>query len=572
MMKALIVDDEKHVRDAIRLLVEWDTHGIDTIMEAADGEQAVELIQQHKPQLVMTDMMMPTMSGTALMEWMSRHAPSSKIIAISGHDDFSLVRHAMQHGGMDYILKPIDPDAVNNAIGKAVAAWKQEEDVRQSSQQQRMQANEFKPMLAEKLWSGLLDDPCVYEGNVRRLQREFYLPEAITCARLAVARIHAGHVNWRGKFGENRHLLFYSLVNIADELLNGKTYASDGQRNHVSTCGTAFRYGAPEGELIILMWDSPMRLEAVLDQLNAGLEQTFKHRLHFGVSSSFSLPAGISAGYAEAKHALMHRNLLKHRTHIHKSKVTTESLADETARIASPPQHTGVSKQIRLASFEEEWRLALLSGHKEQLRQAVHAFIEAQKQLSQLTPDMLIGWMKEWEAFRVRMEQAAAPDAASVEEMHAGIPDQMSIHFHCPECMDDFSWSDWEQAWLSSLTQLSGLLVQQKKEEQHIIYDIAKYVEQHYHEEVSLQDIAQRFYVSREYISRKFKQQLGINLSDYITNIRMDKALRLLLNPHLRIAQVAEMVGYQDEKYFSKVFKKTQGMSPNTYRKQQMNP
>lgn len=568
-MKALIVDDEKHVRDAIRLLVAWDTHGIDTIMEAADGEQAVQLIKQHKPQVVMTDMMMPAMSGTALMEWMSRHAPSSKIIAISGHDDFALVRHAMQHGGMDYILKPIDPDTVNAAIHKAVIAWKREEENRQSSQRQRMQANEFKPMLAEKLWSGLLDDPCVYEGNVRRLQQELHLPAAMTSARLAVARINATHASLRGRFGDNRQLLFYSLVNIADELLNGHACASNEPRQYASASGTAFRYGAASDELVIIMWDSPQRLESFLEQLNAGLEQTYKHRLHFGISKTFSLPLGITDGYSEAKSALMQRNLLIHGVHIHT--VQNSAGAEELTRNAPPTLHGGTGKQIRLASFEEEWRLALLSGHEEQLRQAVHAFIQAQKLLPQLTPDMLVGWIKEWEALRVRMTQAAAPDADAADELLVDTQDQLFIPYHCPECLDHFAWQDWEQSWLSAMKQLACLLLQQKKEAQHIIYDIAKYVEQHYHEEVSLQDIAQRFYVSREYISRKFKQQFGINLSDYMTNIRMNKALRLLLNPHLRIAQVAEMVGYQDEKYFSKVFKKTQGMSPNMYRKRQTN-
>lgn len=70
-----------------------------------------------------------------------------------------------------------------------------------------------------------------------------------------------------------------------------------------------------------------------------------------------------------------------------------------------------------------------------------------------------------------------------------------------------------------------------------------------------MQEIASRFFLSREYISRKFKQEFEVNLSDYLGQIRMSKAKVLLRNPHLRISQVAEMVGYQDEKYFSKVFK-----------------
>ncbi|MNY48880.1 HTH-type transcriptional regulator YesS [compost metagenome] len=100
-----------------------------------------------------------------------------------------------------------------------------------------------------------------------------------------------------------------------------------------------------------------------------------------------------------------------------------------------------------------------------------------------------------------------------------------------------------------------------------MIFEIATFLDKHYHEDISLADIASRFYLSREYISRKFKQEFEVNLSDYLGQIRMSKAKVLLCNPNLRISQVAEMVGYQDEKYFSKVFKKMSGMTPNEYRK-----
>jgi len=84
---------------------------------------------------------------------------------------------------------------------------------------------------------------------------------------------------------------------------------------------------------------------------------------------------------------------------------------------------------------------------------------------------------------------------------------------------------------------------------------------------MTLQHISDRFYLSREYISRRFKQEFGENISDYIARVRIEKAKQLLLSPNLRIAQIAEIIGYQDEKYFSKVFKKMVGQSPNEYRK-----
>lgn len=119
------------------------------------------------------------------------------------------------------------------------------------------------------------------------------------------------------------------------------------------------------------------------------------------------------------------------------------------------------------------------------------------------------------------------------------------------------------------MTAASRILTQRHSRENHIIYDIASYLENHYAEDISLQDMAARFFLSREYISRRFKQEFGVNISDFLAGVRIEKAKLLLLNPQLRIAQVAEMVGYQDEKYFSKVFKKQEGQTPNEYRKEQ---
>lgn len=85
---------------------------------------------------------------------------------------------------------------------------------------------------------------------------------------------------------------------------------------------------------------------------------------------------------------------------------------------------------------------------------------------------------------------------------------------------------------------------------------------------MTLQHIAERFFISRENVSRKFKQISGENLSDYLTSLRIGKAKTLLHNTGLRLSQIAGLVGYEDEKYFSRVFKKATGLTPREYRKQ----
>ncbi|MGN0204539.1 MAG: response regulator [Coprococcus sp.] len=125
-MKALIIDDEKPVRDAIQLLVDWKAYNIDTIYEAEDGHAAIRIIQENHPELILTDIRMPVTGGIQLMDWLYHNSASSKVIAISGYTDYEYVRQIFLQGGVDYILKPIQPQKLYDALKKAVSEIEKE--------------------------------------------------------------------------------------------------------------------------------------------------------------------------------------------------------------------------------------------------------------------------------------------------------------------------------------------------------------------------------------------------------------------------------------------------------------
>lgn len=124
-MKAIIVDDEKHVREGLLLLAKWDEVGIEAIYEAEDGDEAINLISKHRPAIIFTDMRMPKRDGISLLKWIHSSNISSKTIVVSGYDDFEYMRNAIYYKSFDYILKPIDPDILNETLEKAVNEWKE---------------------------------------------------------------------------------------------------------------------------------------------------------------------------------------------------------------------------------------------------------------------------------------------------------------------------------------------------------------------------------------------------------------------------------------------------------------
>jgi two-component system response regulator YesN len=120
MIKILLIDDEVWTRNTIKAFGDWDKHGITDIEEASDGVEGLCLIRQNGPQIVITDMNMPGMNGVSLLKILKEEFPNIKLIVVSGYDDFEYARQGIKSNAVDYILKPIDKQELNNAISKCV--------------------------------------------------------------------------------------------------------------------------------------------------------------------------------------------------------------------------------------------------------------------------------------------------------------------------------------------------------------------------------------------------------------------------------------------------------------------
>jgi len=535
-MKALIVDDEKHVRDAIRLLVEWERYGIDEVFEAPEGESAIRIIEAERPDIVFTDMRMPVMSGVELLEWIHRHRPQAKTIVISGHDDFDFVRHTVKYGGMDYILKPIDEGELNEALAKAVQSWHKENEARKQNQIRSIEINRIKPAYWDKLFSGLIEEAGKYESFAEHFEREFRVAAKPETGRTAVMSIDTLPRFIRDKFGSHLDLLFFSLTNIANEVL---------QRDR---SGYAFRHWNSPHELVVVCWHSPETLEDRIRGINEGIRFVLGGSLDAGIGTMQPFPGGLKDSYREALAALRQRNLL-------------ETPGRMLHYGAGQPQRF---MPLPFSRFEADFRSALLSAREDQIESVTDQWIAAIEPLSSITAEQMELWNHEYTVFKSRCIGEFLPDEESASPL---VPQDADSPIFPLDDSGRLSLRLLRDEVARDLIRLSVVLAKLAQRERNIIRDIADYIERHYHEEMTLQHISDRFYLSREYISRRFKQEFGENISDYIARVRIEKAKQLLLSPNLRIAQIAEIIGYQDEKYFSKVFKKMVGQSPNEYRK-----
>jgi two-component system response regulator YesN len=210
-MKALIVDDEKHVRDGIKILADWEQNGIREIYEAGNGEEAIQLIQTIRPEIIFSDMKMPKVDGTQLLEWIKENQPNSKTIVVTGYDDYHYMRKAIHFGSTDYLLKPIEPEILNQTLEKAVSEWKKEEAERQRKETSSLLINEMTPVyrdrkLTQLVNSDLLQKDLVEEFGWLKQSRDYIA---------ALVRVNGKTME---AFQGDRDLTYFTILNIINEV------------------------------------------------------------------------------------------------------------------------------------------------------------------------------------------------------------------------------------------------------------------------------------------------------------------------------------------------------------------
>ncbi|RBW70759.1 response regulator transcription factor [Bacillus taeanensis] len=381
-MKALIVDDEFNVRDVIRSLGQWQNYGITTVLEASNGEEAKALIKRECPEIILTDVKMPKMSGIELIEWLDTISYPGKAILITVYDDYSFMRKAIQCNSIDYLLKPIEEESLNKALASSVECWKNEEEER------RKRDSGFYEDVERLRMNRLITAACNGESFDAE-EMSLCLPQADAYDLTLIS------------FYQMHHSDSYIEL-LANELCNrewGNAFSLQNDHNICVVITVRGQWLSVE-EWIIRHFDIPVRLVS----------------------------------------------------------------------------------EVPLKSFAEL--------------------------------------------------------PTSFQSAKRAVDDQNFRAIHRLSNLDDA----------------------------RRMHDIVAYVDKYYMEELSLEKLSNRFFLSREHISRKFKQATGMTLSTYVIQLRIEQAKYWLSQTDEKMYSIALKLGYQDEKYFSKLFKKMVGMTLLEYR------
>lgn len=523
-MKALIVDDEKHVREGIKILADWEQNGIREIYEAGNGEEAIQFIQKIRPEIIFSDMKMPKMDGTQLLEWIKENHPNSKTIVVTGYDDYHYMRKAIHFGSSDYLLKPIEPEVLNQTLEKAVNEWRREEMDRQRKENSSLLINEMTPVYRDRKLTQLVNS----DSLQKELYEEFGWLKESRDYMTALVKVNGLTIE---VFQRDRDLAYFTILNVINEILKE------------TCCGIGFRYLSQKGQILLIFWDKLELVEKILVRIYKTLKHTLDISCPIAVGAVVDNSTKLIDSYHHARKVLLNRNIL----------TESESRVYMSDKEAAPSLKS-------LIAYSSDIELAVQTGEIgafEELMDRIEKDITKNEYLSEkhvinLENEYMVMSHKWFKHYHLSFK---APD---------DMIERVDLFF---DSNGTFRLREYK---MRKKREIAAFLKKVKKSTQqknnNIIVEIEKYLQQNFDRDVKLQEISDHFYISREYISRKFKQEFNENISDYIVRIRMEKAKSLLKNSQLKIYDIASLIGYQDDKYFRKVFKKVEGITPNEYR------
>lgn len=528
-MKVMIIDDEIYFREALKKTIPWEQMQLEICGEAADGVSALELAAKLHPDIILADINMPKMNGLEFVRRVKEADEETKIIIISGYDEFEYARQALTLGVNDYLLKPVSEDELCTIL-KKLATDKQKERLRKlENNKKRKDSNKNKNIAERYFLNAILTSDS-------RKQNEQYLRQlaeagSVLCTMKQV-RVAALEIDYKWEMSyEDQELWNFTVKNILEELLEGKA--------GYKTC-------MDEGKRLILILNADQtdeeEAEELLRRLQNIIGNDFEFSVSIGVSDVCRRLADLNKGYMEAIKALSSKPVEEKNAVIFHRPLEEEKL-----------EYYYIQPQLKM-----QLSLLLRERKVEKIKELVLGIFDdiGKKSLSQdglriVTMDILTPCLQYIEEKQLMFSSEKLGDSFSVFE-HVKM--KRSLPEFCGYVIEICSWI------------CSQNFEAQKEKVPNAVAASLDYIKENYRDPaLSVDVIAKSVYSNYNYLCVLFKKTLGITINDFILKYRMQKAMELIHSGSTQVTEVAEGVGYENVNYFTKCFKKELGIPPSKY-------
>lgn len=528
MYSILIVDGDARFAEHLVRKIEWDGLGVKRVVTAQDGHSALQMAAELRPELVLSEMRLPDLTGP---EWVSRLPDEEyigKIAFLSGRPDFQAARAAMRLKAVDCLLKPVGAGEVQDVVVRMIREIERQSIV---SMRMWMRARELlRRGFVESLLRGAkyYSDQTFHE-QARPLRLEWL--DALPSAVLAIGN-DGGKAEAAGR--RERDLVAFAVDNVLQEMSERLEYGillPWGEGGWAAVVGVPPEKGAGATEA------SYGYLQEVAEAWIAAVRHNTHGRIAIGVSLLHTQWNGLPYRLGQALEALAIKGLMREERVLRYDRTVAALKAEAADRL-------DVNRLLR----------DLQLGDKEAIRYQLKGLPEGLAPHARTgggpIADSWFGWLRR---IHLILEQAGQLPADLIapgllrEQLgdtddEAYLRDRVIAHF----------------MHLCDLIHPSTGDVMQKA---------LDFIASNLAARIKIEDVAARLYISPIWLSRLFRTKLGMTFLQYLTQRRMEEAKLLLKHSGLPVQDIAARLGYEDTVYFTKLFKRHAGVSPSKFRR-----
>lgn len=524
MYKVIIVDDEEIMRDGLTNLVDWEAMGFEVGAQFEDGREAIEYISGNTVDVVFTDIKMTFVSGLDLAAYIVDNSLPIKIILISGHKDFEFARRAVGLNVVEFLLKPISLKDIRNVfvkIKKELDEYNQQMKIEKQSQKK---FSELVSYMNEQFVTDLVLGALRNKNEICKRLKLLEIDIDIDKDKCCIIHIEVNDYNRFMKdnwcYGEEAlYTAVYNFFEFDD--------------NKVSFYPIQSRQG---------------KMEILAVRKGKSDDHTFSKKMeeqlakiHTNIKTIMGLTVAIKIGRIFNNIYELARNNGQRQLSL------THDKKDDEAIISSEDFDKIMDREKLLVTH-------IRDGNFEGVKSLFELFIE---ELSSMGMEFIQNFCIDMFSMVINKLRDHNMEVYKTVKGMLAYSDIMRA-------------SDIHEIYETGLKMLYGITEYMGKQEgvsrQNVITHVKQYIQDNYNRDITLDSAADYVYLSPAYLSRFFKEQTGENFCDYVIQIRLENAVKLLNDGRYKVYEISQMVGYNSIKYFYRLFKKYYGCTPNEYR------
>lgn len=536
MYKLLIIDDEPLVLAGIRSMVHWEDIHIEICGAASNGKQGWEIMVKEKPDIVLTDIKMPVMSGLELLRKTREHYRDNTypaFVLLTSYEDFHMAKEAITYHAADYLVKlELTANALMDCMTKVVKMLDEKmHTVHARTDSRKSQELSLKEIqsLKDKFFIRLLHNLYDSEQQFEMLRHDLDIPFESPCYQCCYFEMNNADVD---KMNIEKQVALYSASYQLMQEIAAKyipAYFVNLDRKH--------------GAMILPIDDTQAespKLIQILKQTGNSLYNYYKTRLKCGIGTKVTTPISLSDSYQAARASFSNIN------------DNGDAVLISDASVINHKTHN----VFNISIFREDLNKAI-SEYDSVL------FTSVLTQIIELLEDNPNHYVQTLDAACnvLFLSISLLPDGEDViSSLFAEYPDGYRSIYRMNSTEQITQWMR------LYCERLGSYFEEQKKHHRHHVVDnVKKYIESHLSDKLSLNETAVIYGISPNYLSSLFKKYNDCGFSEYINECKISQAKKMMNEGNKKIYEIADTLGFESAFYFSKVFKKIEGVSPSEY-------